>query len=204
MTEKQKSSIDTFFRAEYKKLVNYVRKNMEDRFIDDSPEDIIQDVALSLLARLDVNAQVENLAGYIYRSVKNKIIDTKRKARYSIPIESLTNKQSKYLLTKDIMDEADAEENDLVNFNPELLHNAITQLKPDEQAIIMSTEFENKTFEDLSQKWNIPIGTLLSRKHRALSKLYKLLTKTENIQQTTNRLDYGNKRKVLGKRPVVL
>ena len=204
MTEKQKLSIDAFFRAEYNKLVNYVRKNMEDRYIDDSPEDIIQDVALSLLARLDVNAQIENLAGYIYRSVKNKIIDTQKKTRYNVPLEILTDNKNEYMLTKEIYNEADADENDLANMNPKLLHEAIARLKPDEQAIIISTEFENKTFEELSRQWNVPIGTLLSRKHRALSKLHKHLLETGNIQQSTNKLDYGNKRKELGKRPVAL
>jgi len=201
MTEKHRLSIDAFFKAEYKKLVHYVRKNMEDRFIDTSPEDIIQDVALSLMAKLDVNAQIENLGGYIYRSLKNKIIDTQRKTNNNVRIENMSERQAENLLTYNIPDAGETEENKFSNFNSVSLHEAISKLKPDEQAIIMMTEFEGKTFDELARKWQIPVGTLLSRKHRALSKLYKILTGKENIK-TNKKIDYGNKRNELEKRPV--
>ncbi len=55
---------------------------------------------------------------------------------------------------------------------------AIQELSDIEQFIINQTEFEGKTFEQLSKELQIPIGTLLSKKHRALNKLYKIL-KTE-------------------------
>jgi RNA polymerase sigma-70 factor (ECF subfamily) len=61
-----------------------------------------------------------------------------------------------------------------------MLKETISQLRPDEQAVIIATEFENQTYEDLSEDWDIPIGTLMSRKHRALSKLQKIL---ENNQK---------------------
>jgi DNA-directed RNA polymerase specialized sigma24 family protein len=35
--------------------------------------------------------------------------------------------------------------------------------------------FEGKTIKELSHEWNIPVGTLLSRKHRALAKLRNIL-----------------------------
>jgi RNA polymerase sigma factor (sigma-70 family) len=201
MTEKHRLSMDAFFKAEYKKLIHYVRKNMEDRFIDTSPEDIIQDVALSLLAKLDVNVQIENLGGYIYRSLKNRIIDSQRKPNKNVRIENMSDRQAENLLTYDISNEEEFEESSMKKISADVLHNAIGQLKPDEQAIIMLTEFENRTFEELARKWNIPVGTLLSRKYRALSKLNKILTKTENAN-TNKKKDYGNKRNELEKKPV--
>jgi RNA polymerase sigma factor (sigma-70 family) len=199
MTEKQKLSVDAFFRTEYRKLMSYVRKNMSEKYADAEPEDIVQEVALSLLAKLDVNIQIENLAGYIYRSLKNKITDTRRKAKNIIQIEVLDADQVDKKLLNEIPDKTEHEESEHINYSPESLHEAISKLKPDEQAIIISTEFEGKTFEELSIKWGIPIGTLLSRKHRALAKLYKILTQSKNLQ-TENKKDYGNKRKVLWKR----
>ena len=55
------------------------------------------------------------------------------------------------------------------------LHEAIDSLSFDDQKIIIATEFEGKTMKELSQEWGIPQGTLLSRRHRALAKLYKIL-----------------------------
>ena len=53
---------------------------------------------------------------------------------------------------------------------------AIEQLKPEEKAVVIETEFNNRTFNELSKGWDIPVGTLLARKHRALGKLHKILT----------------------------
>jgi DNA-directed RNA polymerase specialized sigma24 family protein len=72
-----------FLQTEYQKLVNCVRMNLDDRYDDASPEDIVQDVALSLVSRLNPDTQIGNLAGYIYRSLKNRIIDYRISPRSS-------------------------------------------------------------------------------------------------------------------------
>ncbi len=201
--EKQKKSFDSFFKKEYNKLLNYVRKNIEEKFLNSSPEDIIQDVALSLLNKLDVDSQIENLAGYMYRSLKNKIIDEKRKAGNNFSVEYFERNQKVDAQVNSISDETYSENSYSPEINNELLYEALSQLKPDEQAIIISTEFENKTFGELSEKWNVPIGTLLSRKHRALAKLYNILTIEKNKQ--INKInDYGNERKLFGEKTLSL
>jgi len=173
--ELQKKSLDNFFRKEYQKLVNFVSKNLEDRFFEASPEDIIQDVALVLVDKLEMGTQIENMTAYIYRSVKNKIIDTQKKKQRNVSIEAFTDKKNENYLLNTISDETLAEEKEYTNIGPEMLREAIQQLRPDEQALIIATEFDNQTYEELSEEWEIPIGTLLSRKHRALSKLHKIL-----------------------------
>jgi RNA polymerase sigma factor (sigma-70 family) len=173
--ELQKKSLDRFFRMEYQKLVNFVRKNLEDRFFETSPEDIVQDVMLGLIYRLDLDAQIGNLTAYIYRSVKNKIIDNRNKKHRNISIESFTNRENENYLVNTVANEPSGEEPDYLRIEPELLRQAISQLRPDEQAVIIATEFENQTYEELSAEWDVPLGTLLSRKHRALSKLHKIL-----------------------------
>jgi len=40
--EIRKKSLDKFFRQEYQKLVNFVRKNLDDRYFESSPEDIVR------------------------------------------------------------------------------------------------------------------------------------------------------------------
>jgi RNA polymerase sigma factor (sigma-70 family) len=174
--EINQSVVEKFFSKEYNKLLNYVRKNVEHRFFGSSPEDIVQDVALSLVSRFDLDSQVENFAGYIYRSLKNKIIDGKRKEvkNFSIDEQGRNRKFDKDI--ESIPDEIASDENDFETKDYGFLYEAIAQLKPDEQAIIMSTEFEDISFNELSDKWDIPVGTLLSRKHRALAKLNKILT----------------------------
>ncbi|MCX6246602.1 MAG: sigma-70 family RNA polymerase sigma factor [Bacteroidetes bacterium] len=174
--------MDTFFRKEYQKLVNFVRKNLEERFFEASPEDIVQDVALGLIDRLELDAQIGNLTAYIYQSVRNRISDTRKKKQRNVSIESFADKKNGNYLLNTMKDETVAEENEYSDIGPEMLKDAISQLRPDEQAIILATEFEERTYEDLSEEWDVPVGTLLSRKHRALSKIHTILLnkKTEN------------------------
>ncbi|MEI7981516.1 MAG: RNA polymerase sigma factor, partial [Bacteroidota bacterium] len=172
--ELQKKSLDRFFRNEYQKLVNFVRKNLDDRYFEASPEDIVQDVALGLIDKLDLDAQIGNLTGYIYRSIKNKIIDSQKKKQRTVSIENFTDRNNENYLLNTLTDET-LTENDYSNIEPELLQRATSQLRPDEQAVIIATGFEHQTYEELSGEWDVPVGTLLSRKHRALSKLHKIL-----------------------------
>ena len=172
--ELQKKSLDRFFRNEYQKLVNFIWKNLDDRYYEASPEDIIQDVAMGLIEKLDLDTQIGNLTGYIYRSVKNKIIDYQKKKQRTVSIESFTDGKNENYLLNTVTDET-LEDTDYLNIEPEILQQAILQLRPDEQAIIVATEFENQRYEDLSVEWEVPIGTLFSRKHRALSKLHRIL-----------------------------
>jgi len=176
--ELQKKSLDQFFRNEYQKLVNFIRKNLDDRYYEASPEDIIQDVALGLIDKLDLDTQIGNLTGYIYRSLKNKIIDFQKKKQRTVSIENFTDRKNENYLLNTLTDET-LEENDYTNIEPETLQQAILQLRPDVQAVIIATEFENQTFEELSEEWDVPLGTLLSRKHRALSKLHKILSNNQ-------------------------
>lgn len=173
--ELQKKSLDRFFRDEYQKLVNFVRKNLDERYYDASPEDIVQDVALGLIDKLDLDTQIGNLTGYIYRSVKNKIIDYQKKKQSTVSIEIFTDRNNENYLLNTATDETLAEEKEYTDIGPEILQQAILQLRPDEQAVIIANEFEHRSFDELSMEWDVPIGTLLSRKHRALSKLHKIL-----------------------------
>jgi RNA polymerase sigma factor (sigma-70 family) len=174
--DKDQSIVEKFFSKEYSKLVNYVRKNIDQRFFESSPEDIVQDVALNLINRFDLDSQVENFAGYIYRSLRNRIIDIKRKDVKNISIEGQSRNLKFNEAIKSIPDDSKTDDDVFDNKDYNFLYEALAKLKPDEQAIIMLTEFEGISFNELSEKWDIPVGTLLSRKHRALAKLYEIIT----------------------------
>lgn len=181
----QNARVDNFFRSEYQKLLNFVRKNLDERFFGASPEDIVQDVAVGLISRLNPDQQVENLSAYIYRSIKNRIIDSRKKKQHNVTIESFTDQNNGNYLLNTLADEA-SEENSYSNIGPAMLREAIAELRPDEQAVIIATEFEQRTYEELSDEWEVPVGTLLSRKHRALSKLHKILLIKNNKNHGNN------------------
>ena len=90
MDQKTKTEATGFFREEYLKLKNYIRSYMSDKS-DYDAEDIIQDVALNFFSRVDFETPVENLTGYIYRAIRNKIIDLQRNTnrKKQIPMEEI-------------------------------------------------------------------------------------------------------------------
>ena len=176
----QQKSLSGFFAREYDNLVSYVRRNWH-TVNEAEAEDIVQDVALNLFTKVDFNTPIENLFAYVYRSLKNKIIDLTRKKRED-RLDDYQDEDSgeNYLLRRLVDEIADTEEKAEHEQLLKLMLNTLEELRPDQQDIIVATELEGYTFEELSNELEIPIGTLLSRKHRAIAKLQKLMN--ENLK----------------------
>ena len=52
-------------------------------------------------------------------------------------------------------------------------------LSEEEGKLIFATEIQGQTFRDLARSQNVSMGTLLSRKSRAISKIRKQLEETK-------------------------
>jgi len=175
MDQKTKTEAAGFFSKEYSKLKNYIRSYISDKS-DYDAEDIIQDVALNLFSRVDFETPVENLAGYIYRAVRNKIIDLQRSKnrKKQTPMEEINDYEIVRNWISQIDEHQDPEFRELML---EKVFEAMEKLKPEFQGIIWATEFEGRTFQELSEELETPVGTLLSRKHRAIASLQKVFQK---------------------------
>jgi RNA polymerase sigma factor (sigma-70 family) len=57
---------------------------------------------------------------------------------------------------------------------------AIDALSPEKRAIVVATELEGRTYRELAEEWDEPMGTLLARKHRAVRSLRKALMQGGN------------------------
>lgn len=157
---------------EYDKMLEYVERYLTNRFFGAEAEDIIQDVALNLFSRPDINSPIENISAYIYQSIRNRIYDLYRKKDDH---QSLENYEEQSL--ENISVDESEEENIFSGEITNKVREAVNSLSPDQQAIIAATIYNGETFESLSQRWGIPIGTLLARKRRAIIKLRKELNK---------------------------
>jgi RNA polymerase sigma-70 factor (ECF subfamily) len=63
------------------------------------------------------------------------------------------------------------------------LKKAILSLKPDYRDIIIAIDFEGYTYKEIAEETSISQGTLMSRRHRAISLLHK---KLEAKKESTN------------------
>lgn len=174
-SENQNTSLSQFIATEYKNLVKYVKKYLNEKYYNVTAEDIVQDVALNLFTKLDFDANIENLAGYVYRSVKNRVVDVQRKPKNEVLLEQFNDDEdnkSDDLIAKLLFN---ATEVDLKLVDSELfykrLNAAFNEIPAKQRAVIVATEFEGCSFEELSVEWDVPVGILLSWKHRGIRKL---------------------------------
>ena len=159
--------LNAFFGDEYDRLKSYVNSKITNS-ADRDAEDIIQDVALKLFSRADNTSPINNVAAFVYNSIRNKIIDTIRTKKHK------TN----------IQDESESRLVEFVelfygkSYSEQMRHElikTISKLKPHYKQIIIAIDFEGFSYKELSLETGIPAGTLMSRRHRALSILNKQL-----------------------------
>ncbi|MFN8207455.1 MAG: RNA polymerase sigma factor [Bacteroidales bacterium] len=171
-----KEKLSEVFREEYRKLQALVRFSVRDLYEGLEPEDVIQEVALNIFSKPDFNILIENYTGYIYQAVRNRIrnLQTRQKPVQPLSrVHSEDDDSSRFL--NNLTDEEESQNYWEDSVMQQKLKDAISQLAPHEQMIIYETEYNDQTFESLSKIWDIPVGTLLARKHRALTKLRKIL-----------------------------
>ena len=174
--ENQKEKLADFFRRERRRLIGYVKRWIDDTAERDG-EDIVQDVAFNLFNQADVTEPIENLAAYVYQALRNRTIDLLRKRRGKfLSLDMEVNRDANLSLSDLILDSRfDAgKEIEKKELHYQLLQ-AIDSLNDQDRAVVIETEFNSRSFRELSEQWEIPIGTLLARKSRALRKIRKTL-----------------------------
>lgn len=168
MDTQHRGTVATYFREHYLALLAYVRSLIADAAARDG-EDIVQDVALAILSRTDVAVPIERLSAYIYRALRNRVIDELRRPAQVLSLESEVAAGSGLTLA-DVLpdlrsDPAAALERAEVWH---CLYEAIDALPLEQKAVIIATEIQGRPFRELAEAWSVPIGTLLARKSRGL------------------------------------
>lgn len=162
--------LSDFIREEYQSLKGYVRSRLGDS-VDRNAEDVIQDVALRMLSRPEDAIPINNIGGFVYNSLKNRIIDVLR---------SKNNHASGRQIENELADSFTDEYEYNSQYSEKMIQRlrpVIMSLKPEYRAIIIAIDFEGYTYREISEKTGISMGTLMSRRHRALAHLNKKLKK---------------------------
>lgn len=169
------AGIGEFFKEEYRAMLAYVRGLIDDA-ADRDGEDIVQDVMLRLFEAPDLGLHIENLAAYVYRALRNRVIDALRVRKRersleepALPGDGLTLRETLEDARIDVA--RDLERQDLHR----ALFDAIEDLPDEQHEALVLTEFEGWSFRELAEATGTPIGTLLARKSRALGKIRKSL-----------------------------
>jgi RNA polymerase sigma factor (sigma-70 family) len=180
MTERSQQLGELYVR-EKSRFLSFVRRRILGLSSLDA-EDILSEVISSLLRRADLVGEIENLTAYVYRSLANRVTDHQRQSVPQVPAIEAPDPSHPDLpvLPPDSRPRPDrsAENAEL----RERLYQAVDSLSPDERAVWIATEIEGLSFRELSEEWDEPIGTLLSRKSRATARLRQQLSQFKDYR----------------------
>lgn len=164
------NNLKSFFSDEYHSLKAYAKSRIDDT-ADRDAEDIVQEVALKIFSRSDSLSPIDNIAGFVYNSIRNKIIDLMRKEKKETSLEE--DVENRLIELSGLF--YGKIDNSYSEGMKKELEKAIVNLKPRYRNIIIAIDYEGFSYRELSETTGIPQGTLMSRRHRALSILFKEL-----------------------------
>lgn len=153
--------IGNFISENFNKLKRHLQYTFEELSEADA-EDIIQSTAMKLLG--SGGGRVDYLSSYVYKSVSNGAKDFFRKSNRIILTDTVENGETR-----------NAEDDVLNGELGEQIKAALYLLDENSRFVFMETEIKGRSYNELSDETGEPVGTLLSRKSRAVKKLRILL-----------------------------
>ncbi len=163
--------VRSFVVSERQRFIHYVRSLLKGTAEIDA-EDVVHDVLIKVLERADPPAP-DLLAAYIFRSLKNRVIDhvRTRKPTVSLDAESSGGREKLIDLLQD--HKPNALELLQTEEGKRELFEALEELSKMEREVIIAHELDGVPFKELSEIRGVPLNTLLSHKSRAMKKLRK-------------------------------
>ena len=170
-----KNSVPEVFSEYSKRLLQFIRSRV--RRPEDA-EDILSEVFYQF-ARVNNSVNpVENAAAWLYKTARNKIIDSYRKKKndplpefYGEDDEDAFDEISDLLYGAESTPETELIRSLLI----EEIFGAINDLPAEQREIFKMTEFHNYSVKETAEKTNTSVNTVLSRKHYAVTFLRKRL-----------------------------
>lgn len=160
----------SFVKSERQRFVHYVRSLLRET-ADMDAEDVVQDVLLRMLERADTSDTLENMAAYIYRSLRNRVIDYRRTQRPKLSLDYGSSENGERLI--DLLQDQKPNTLELLQTQQgkQELFEALECLSGMEKQVIIAHELEGVPFRELAIAWEVPQNTLISHKSRAMKKL---------------------------------
>jgi len=170
--------LERIIRFEHNNLLKYSRARVSN--LNDA-EDILQDVYARAVHAMGALDPIDNILGWLYRSLSNRIIDWyRRKKNRTVSLDAeLEDSTSLIQLLAD--SGIDIEMDFIRQQVLQELEKAIDELPELQREVIIRQAIEGQTFQTISDETGVSINTLLARKRYALKTLGKRLEKMKEI-----------------------
>ena len=169
-----KDKLEKFVENEYQKALNYIKKEYSSKN-SFGAEDILQEAILTTWKIIRKGNIIDNIGAYIYRSIKNKIIDIHRKKEtdMEISVEGLDEKPYLYYseerFQKDLLESIEKKD------FKKVFKKSLEKLPEKYRKIWTEIEIENKSYQELSKNLSMEKNNLRVMKYRANKKLKAIL-----------------------------
>jgi len=169
--------LDQTFRDEQNRLLAFIKSRISSA---EDAEDILQDVFFQAARAMDVTEPIGNLAGWLYRAARNRIIDWYRKKRFkTVPLSGFDDNPS----IEDLLSDTGINiENDyLRSVAADALLECLEELPRAQREVFIMQEIEGRKFREIAELTGTPVNTLLARKRYAMRSLRKRLEEIKDI-----------------------
>lgn len=176
MSPKDQERIGKTYTEERDSLLGYIRKRIPENY---EAEDILQDVFYQLTRGFNELSRIENMKSWLYTVTNNKITDRFRKRKtQGTHVTSLNNSSMEGPLSLDdiLPDLGDTPEDvELKQFIWETIDNTLDDLPEEQSEVFIMHEFEEMSFNEISEMTGVGVNTLISRKRYAVLELRNCL-----------------------------
>ncbi len=181
MSNRPENTVNNAIARYGKQIFGFIRGKVSS---NEDAKDILQDVwyQLSRITNLD---EIESISGWLYRVARNRVIDSYRKKKPD-RIEDFNPGEDDYFSFKEIllMDHSENPELGLFKemFWNELLE-ALDELPEKQREVFVLNEIEDMTLQEIADKFDTNIKTIISRKGYAVK---HLRTRLNHLYQELN------------------
>jgi RNA polymerase sigma factor (sigma-70 family) len=179
--ESKNKDLDNTIHKEQGKLLNFINTRMPSA---EDAEDILQDVFYEFVETTREAEPLEKAVAWLYRVARNKITDWYRK-RKPERFENKTvhnEEEDEPLFLTDILSSLDrpADDQMLLKAISEELMEALELLPEKQKEVFVLHEIEGLSLKQISEQTQVPLKTVISRKHYAVQFLRDQLRELYN------------------------
>jgi RNA polymerase sigma factor (sigma-70 family) len=182
MAEKVKYNVADVIAEYGRRLFGYIRGKVN---TEADAEDLLQDVWYQFSSLSDMN-EIQSMSGWLYQVAKNKVKDFYRKKKPEALEDFSYENDEGEISFRDLLLATDADP-ELKMFKEifwEELMAGLDELPPNQKEVFILNELEDMTLQEIADKNNENIKTVISRKGYAVKHLRTRLTHLYNELNT--------------------